>query len=125
MEAASIATLSAAATANLNANFTPAILPRDFCGPAIVYRQASAFPAHFSGRTADQIGQVADIPVGNLVFCLPITSEDVEWRPVIIEIAKSNGATDQRISSNVVDNSHSFKDLQIMRGYSYSTTRPT
>ena len=72
--------------------FLPAILPRDFCGPAIVYRQASAFPTHFSRHTADQIGRVADIPVGNLVFYLPITSADVEWRPVIIEVAKSYGA---------------------------------
>ena len=79
--------------AYLNANIRPAILPRDFYGPAIVYRQASAFPAYFSGHTADHIGQVADIPTGNLVFCLPITSEDVEWRPVIIEVAKNGGVT--------------------------------
>ena len=77
--------------AYLYANIKPATLPCDFYGPAIVYRQASAFPAHFRGRTADHIGLVADIPVGNLVFCLPITNADVEWRPVIIQVAKNGG----------------------------------
>ena len=76
----------------LDAHVTPTILPGDFYGLAMVYREASAFPEIFrrEGYIADHIRMVADVPVGNLVFCLPITPVDVGWRPVIIEARYSD-----------------------------------
>ena len=81
------------AQAYINRHVAPAELPNDFYGLAIVYREASAFPAVFNQENyeADHVKLIADVPVGNLVFCLPITQADTGWRPVIIEARGSEG----------------------------------
>ena len=71
----------------------PAALPQEFYGLAIVYREAGAFPSVFreDKYEAAHLAHVAEIPVGNLVFCLPITQADMGWRPIIIEARGSEG----------------------------------
>ena len=81
------------AQAYINRHVMPTELLNDFYGLAIVYREASAFPEVFyqANYIADHIRLVADVPVGNIVFCLPITQADTGWRPVIVEARTSEG----------------------------------
>ena len=53
------------------------------CGLALVKRQASSFPEKFKDFRAHHCAKVTDIPVGHMVFCLPIIATDVNWRAVI------------------------------------------
>ena len=55
-------------------------------GLAVVERRASSFPSCFAGYKAYQCAQVTDIPVGQIVFCLPFIDSDVHWRAVILNV---------------------------------------
>jgi hypothetical protein len=56
------------------------------CGLAIVERQASSFPEQFIDYQIHHCAQVTDIPVGQIVFCLPLISSDVNWRAVVLNM---------------------------------------
>ena len=55
-------------------------------GLAKVERQASSFPSHFTNYKAHHCAQVTDIPVGQIVFCLPFIDSDADWRAVILNV---------------------------------------
>ena len=68
--------------------------PRDpsFVGLAEVFRQASSYPHHFDGLTAESLNRVTDLPVGHIVFCLPmIPNVDEEWRAIVMYFMKKDG----------------------------------
>jgi hypothetical protein len=54
------------------------------CGLARVTRQASAYPEKFKDFRARHCAKVTDVPVGHIVFCLPIIPTDMNWRAVIL-----------------------------------------
>ena len=54
------------------------------CGLVVVSRQASSYPERFEGFRVHQCAKVTDIPVGQVVFGLPLISSDVGWRAVIV-----------------------------------------
>ena len=59
--------------------------PRTFpFGLAVVHKQASSFPEHFKGWEAKHMPMVTDVPVGQIVLCLPYEHSDIFWRAVII-----------------------------------------
>jgi len=66
-------------------------------GLARVKRQASAFPEKFKDFRVHQCAKVTDIPVGHVVFCLPIIATDVNWRAVILTMMY-NGVEQARLT---------------------------
>lgn len=64
----------------------PEKMDRSLCGLALVKRQASSFPKAFHGFQAHHCARVTDVPVGQIVFCLPFIASDVDWRAVILSI---------------------------------------
>ena len=54
------------------------------CGLAVVTRQASSYPELFKGFRAHHCAKVTDIPVRQVVFCLPLIASDANWRAVIL-----------------------------------------
>ena len=59
--------------------------PRTFSyGLAVVHKQASNFPSHFQGWEAKHMPMVTDVPVGQVVLCLPYEYSDIYWRAVIV-----------------------------------------
>ena len=59
--------------------------PRSFpFGLAVVHKRASDFPEHFQGWEAKHMPMVTDVPVGQVVMCLPYEHTDIFWRAVIV-----------------------------------------
>jgi hypothetical protein len=52
----------------------------------MVERQAGSFPSHFTDYKVHHCAQMTDIPVGQIVFCLPFINSDADWRAVILNI---------------------------------------
>ena len=61
-------------------------MERSLCGLALVKCQASSFPQVFSGFRAHHCAGVTDIPVGQIIFCLPHIPSDGDWRAVIVNL---------------------------------------
>ena len=59
-------------------------MEQQVCGLARVTRQASAYPEKFKNFRACHCAKVTDVPVGHVVFCLPIIPTDTNWRAVIL-----------------------------------------
>jgi hypothetical protein len=59
-------------------------------GLARVERQASSFPSKFKGYRASHCADVTDVPVGHIVFCLPLVEGDVNWRAVVLNVVIGN-----------------------------------
>jgi len=59
-------------------------MEQQVCGLARVTRQASAYPEKFKNFRARHCAKVTDVPVGHVVFCLPIIPTDTNWRAVIL-----------------------------------------
>jgi hypothetical protein len=57
-----------------------------FFGLARVDRLASSYPGCFRQYKAYHCESVADVPVGQIVLCLPLLGSDVGWRAVVVNI---------------------------------------
>jgi hypothetical protein len=64
---------------------------------AVVHKCASSFPEHFRGWEAKHMPMVTDVPVGQIVLCLPYEHSDIFWRAVII-IREVNGEEMARLT---------------------------
>jgi hypothetical protein len=62
-----------------------AATPKTFpYGLAVVHKQASSHPECFQGWRAEHMPMVTDIPIGQVVLCLPYAHSDIQWRAVIV-----------------------------------------
>ena len=55
-----------------------------FLGLARVVRLASSYPDCFWHHKAYHCESVADVPVGQVVLCLPLLESDVGWRAIVV-----------------------------------------
>jgi hypothetical protein len=61
-----------------------------YYGLARVDRMASSYPSRFKGFSKSDCAQVTDVPVGQIVFCLPRVDSDVNWQAVVLNIVIDN-----------------------------------
>ena len=57
-----------------------------FLGMARVVRRASSHPECFRHFKAYHCESVADVPVGQVVLCLPLLESDVGWRAIVVNL---------------------------------------
>ena len=55
-------------------------------GLAMIERRAGSFPSCFTGYKPRQFAHATDIPVGQIVFCLPFIDSEAHWRVVILHV---------------------------------------
>jgi hypothetical protein len=68
-----------------------------YYGLARVSRLASSYPWKFKGFSESDCAHVTDVPVGQVVFCLPRENDDVNWQAVVLTLI-FDGITEARLT---------------------------